>query len=217
METDSRVDSALYVIIRLVMRFFAESTREWAEKTVDKLEGDAVREVTIKEAEELDTIPDTMSYFVPDEDKEIKIFAGSAEQRGLTALVLAFKYRMSQYWAIFVIPAAVYLLLTYSGGQTLTLMQIGIYFDLFGAVIVVRGLYRTPAEIDLEGAKSSMFAESPTGSPVDRLISAVETTDSVIGSSVLALGFALQLLAVSGLLFTISMILLILLVWIGLR
>jgi|GEM_PF-4294096 len=215
METDSRVDKILYIIASLAARFYSESTREWAKQTVENLEGSIVSEMTRREAEE--KMSDEVALFITEaqeDDDLITVFAGDERQRGLTALVIATKHRMKQYWMIFLIPVILYLL-TAEFGQPISLINIGIYFDLFGAIIVVRGLYRTPTEIDHQSMTT--IATSPLGHPEDRLVSAVETFDSMFGSMLLALGFALQLLAVSGILFTTAVLLLVMIVWLGLR
>lgn len=215
METDSRLDQILYLIASLASQFYSESTRKWAKQTVENLEGNKVTEVTRREAEE--NMPDEAALFITEaqeEDDLISVFAGDERQRGLTALVIATKYRMKQYWMIFLIPVILYLL-TAEFSQPISPVNIGIYFDLFGAIIVVRGLYRTPTEIDYQSMTT--VATRPLGRPEDRLVSAVETFDSMFGSMLLALGFALQLLAVSGILFTSAVLLLVLIVWLGLR
>ena len=155
---------------------------------------------------------DGTHWMVPGE--KIKLFSGDRRQRGLTAITIAMKYRFKQYWVILLIPVAIYLI-TIARGQAVSLRNIGIYFDLFGAIIVVRSLYRTPAEVDYQS--KNIIPTSPAGNPEDKLVVAVETVDSMFGSTLLAAGFALQLFAVSSSYFTIAIIILVIIGWLGIQ
>lgn len=218
---DSQTDKILYTIASVAAKFYSESTREWTKRTVRNLEGNKVKNISRKEAEDMDSIPDGALVFRTrdDEDDDIlKVFDGDERKRGLTAMVLAIKHRLKQYWTILLIPIILYLI----DSSSISLSSAGLYFNLFGAIITVRGLYRTPTEIDYQ---SMLIAPkdpvndtgNPLGSPEDRLISAVETVDSMFGSLLLALGFSLQLLANSGILLTIAVLLLVVIIWLGLR
>lgn len=214
METSSLTDRALYAIASLLSRFYSEATREWAEKTVEELEGNAVEEVDPEEVGSGNHSPsqDGVHWMVPGE--KVKLFSGDRRQRGLTAITLAMKYRLKQYWVILLIPVAIYLM-TVARGQAVSLRNIGIYFDLFGAIIIVRSLYRTPAEVDYQS--KNIIPTSPAGNPEDKLVVAVETVDSMFGSTLLATGFALQLFAVSSSYFTLAVIIMVIIGWLGMR
>ena len=216
MQTPSLVDKILYALASLAARFYSEATREWAEKTVEELEGAAVKQVAPEEVEEEANAPShgAKTYMFPPEKEEIKLLAGDQRERGLTAIVLAMKYRLKQYWVILLIPIVLYLI-TVDRGQIISLRNLGIYFDLFGAIIVVRSLYRTPTEIDHQS--KSFIPTSPVGDPEDKLVVAVETVDSMFGSTLLATGFALQLLSASSALFTSAILLMVLIAWLGMK
>ena len=156
---------------------------------------------------------DGQTWYVP-EGEVITILVGNQRERGLGALVLAAKHRLKQYWTILLAPAILYLI-TMDRGQVISLVSLGIYFDLFGAIIVVRGLYRTPAEIDFQS--KSIFPKSPAGDPVEKLVTAVETIDSMFGSALLVCGFSLQLFSISGVLFTSAVLMLALILWLAVR
>ena len=214
MDTSSLTDRALYLLASLLSRFYTEATREWAEKTVEELEGTAIEEVNPEKSHNRENPPpDGTVTFIPSDDK-VKSFTGDKRQRGLTAIVLAIKYRIKQYWIVLLIPVILYLL-TLDRGKIISLRNLGIYFDLFGAIIVVRGLYRTPTEIDYQS--KNIIPNSPAGNPEDKLVVAVETVDSMFGSTLLVTGFALQLFAASGVLFSSAILLMILIVWLGIK
>lgn len=216
MRLDSPWDKILYWLAKGMVMFFGESTREWAVRTVEKLEGDVVFTGTKEEIQErTDTsLEGTAFVSTVGEDGELKVFSGDEKKRGLTALVLALKYRLKQYWVIFLIPVILWLLAS-SFSLSIELGNYGLYFDVFGAIVVVRGLFRTPTEIDYQGM--TPLATSPVGRPEDRLIAAVETVDGMFGASLLAFGFSLQLVARSNLSFTLAILFLVLVVWLGLR
>ena len=214
MGTSSLTDRVLYILASWLSRFYSEATREWAERTVEELEGSAVKEVDPEDVDSESHSPSqgAVSWWAPGE--KIKLFTGDRRQRGLTAITLAMKYRLKQYWVILLIPIAFYLI-TVARGQAVSLRNIGIYFDLFGAIIVVRSLYRTPTEVDYQS--KNIIPTSPAGNPEDKLVVAVETVDSMFGSTLLAGGFALQLLAASNFYFTSAVIIMVLIGWLGIQ
>lgn len=215
-------DKILYRIVGWVIKLYTESTQEWATQTVENLEGRKIKKTTLGETKEMANNNDLNNIIFhlrdDDDDDIVKIFAGDEHQTGLTAVVIALKYRLKQYWAVPLAPVIICLL----APSEMTIANIGVYFDLFGAVIITRGLYRTPSEIS---AQSMMTAPvephndtfNPLGDPVERLVLAVETVDSMIGSMLLVVGFSLQLLAKTGGIVTSAVLLLTIIIWFGLR
>jgi len=70
MGTSSLTDRVLYILASWLSRFYSEATREWAERTVEELEGSAVKEVDPKDVDSESHSPSqgAVSWWAPGEN-----------------------------------------------------------------------------------------------------------------------------------------------------
>lgn len=197
-----------------ILYFLSGSTRKWAKTKVEELvsdwgEGD----------HSTDDIPEDASWtpqpgINPNEyesDPEDP-FPSDLTERGKVAVTLALHYRLKSYWLVPVVPFILWIFTKYRLLH-LSWANYGLVFDMFGAVIVARGILRRPREISRQN-----YDMAPThqfGSPEDLLVTAAETVDGVIGVLLLLTGFTLQFIGGASLMSTGMVLLLVLMIWAG--
>ena len=95
----------------------------------------------------------------------------------------------------------------------LSWVSYGLVFDMFGAVIVSRGILRRPREVSRQNY--DMGPTHPYSSPEELLIIAAETVDGVIGVFLLLIGFTFQFIGGATLMSAGIVIVLLVLIWGG--
>ena len=193
-----------------LLHFLSGSTRDWAKEEVDELvstwgEG----EHDLSDAPEgvfLASQPGTE----PDGSDPEDPFPSNLTERGKVAVTLALNHRLKSYWLILVAPVTL-LILTKCGLLRLSWASYGLVFDMFGAVIVARGILRRPREVSRQNY--DMSPTHPYGSPEELLVTAAETVDGVIGVFLLLIGFTFQFIGGATLMSAGIVIVLLVLIW----
>lgn len=200
-------------IADLLSNFLSGGTRRWSDQKVEEL----LEEWGPGDHDE-DDIRAGAGWLVTDEgynpeesDQDPNDpFPSDPDMRGTLALTVALSHRIRRYWILLIVFPAIYI------GSSSWLLEFGLseyglVFDMFGAVIVARGILRKPREVARNSVKTT--PNHPYGSPEDLLVIAVETVDGIVGVLLLVIGFSLQILDGSSLMGLLTALLLIVSTW----
>ena len=208
MTNDSIVERILFGVSRRLSLFFGERTHQWAENEIEDRIGTDVRLVGIDELESEYDISNGAMYLNPSDDS-IRVLKGDRTERGIRALSIALQYRIPAYTTLAIFTTVTVLAIGCVRGFNWN--ALGISYDVLGAAIVARGVFRTPVEID--NSASATQLSGPIGNAVEKLVSAVETVDGMIGTVLLSFGFIIQFATKEGLISGIVLITVIGVIW----
>lgn len=181
-------ENIYYRLSNILSQSFGEHTRRWAEDEIKARKGDEIERLDEGELRREYDIPSGRMWYNSD-DSGWDVFKGDdLHSRGTRALSIALRYRLKQYaiLLLFIIVPVVVANIVWNFQWN----SIGSCFNILGGIIVARGLFRTPTEI--EKSASGTTLGSPIGDAAEKLVSAAETIDAIVGVLLLIIGFLIQ-------------------------